>query len=435
MTECTQTNFNFPACKSRKITVDFSGGNITSNGGVLLLKQADEKLRLTRAAARTISDTRRQASVDHTFEQMFRQRVYAIGCGEEDLNDHDELRHDIALQTAVGCDRPLASPSTLCRFENVAQRQAAVDMNALLVDRFLTSHVVPPREIILDFDATDDVVHGNQVGRFFHGYYDHYCFLPLYVFCGSHLLCAYLRPSKIDGAKHAWAILALLCKRIRQSWPDVKIIFRGDSGFCRWKMLRWCESHGVDYIVGIGGNVRLKKFASTLIEQSEAAYEQTGEKQRLFGAFWYAAASWDRERRVIVKAEHTSLGANTRFILTSLEGDGQTLYDEVYCARGDMENRIKEQQLDLYADRTSCHNWWPNQLRLMLSSFAYVLYDHIRRTALQHTRLAHATSATIRNKLIRIGAVITRNTRRIRFHLSTSYPRQELFALVAARLQ
>jgi hypothetical protein len=310
---------------------------------------------------------------------MFRQRVYAIGCDT------------------------LASPSTLCRFENQAQRKAVADMNALLVDRFIEARATAPKEIILDFDATDDAVHGNQEGRFFHGYYDHYCFLPLYVFCDSHLLCAYLRLSKIDGAKRAWAILALLTKRIRQTWPDVKIIFRGDSGFCRWKMLQWCESHGVEYIVGIGGNKRLKPFGA----ESEEAYEQTSEKQRLFGEFNYAAATWDRERRVIIKAEHTSQGANTRFILTSLEGDSQALYDEVYCARGDMENRIKEQQLDLYADRT----------------------------ALRNTYLAQATSATIRNKLIRIGAVIIRNTRRIRFHLSTAYPRQELFTLVSARLQ
>ncbi|MDF7824483.1 IS1380 family transposase [Pontiellaceae bacterium B12227] len=435
MTKCTQTNFDFPSCKSRKVSVDFSGGNITSNGGVLLLRQADAKLGLTRAAARLIPDGRRKSSVKHSAVQMLRQRVYAMGCGEEDLNDHDELRYDIALQTAIGCDKPLASPSTLCRFKNRAQRKAVADMNTLLVDRFIEAHATAPKEIILDFDATDDVVHGNQEGRFFHGYYDHYCFLPLYVFCGSHLLCAYLRPSKIDGAKHAWAILALLTKRIRPTWPDVKIIFRGDSGFCRWKMLRWCESHGVEYIVGIGGNKRLKQFGCALIDQSEAVYKQTAEKQRLFSEFSYAAATWDRERRVIIKAEHTSQGANTRFILTSLDGDPQKLYDEVYCARGDMENRIKEQQLDLYADRTSCHSWWPNQLRLMLSSFAYVLFDHIRRTALQNTRLAQATSATIRNKLIRIGAVIVRNTRRIRFHLSSAYPRQELFTLVAARLQ
>jgi hypothetical protein len=208
MTERTGTNLAFPSCKSRKIIADFSGGNITSNGGVLLLKQADSKLGLTRAAARLLPDTRHKASVKHSVEQMFRQRVYAIGCGEEDLNDHDELRHDITLQTAVGCDEALASPSTLCRFENTALREAAVDMNALFVEQFIRSHAVAPKEVVPDFDATYDVVHGNQEGRFFHGYYDHYCFLPLYVFCGSHLLCAYLRPSKIDGAKHAWAILA-----------------------------------------------------------------------------------------------------------------------------------------------------------------------------------------------------------------------------------
>lgn len=414
---------------------DFTGGKITSNGGVLLLKQADTKLGLTHTVARLFPDDRRKSSVQHTIKNMLRQRIYSIGCGEEDLNDQDELRHDIAMQTAVGTDQSLASPSTLCRFENTAQRQIAVGINALLVDQFIASHSTAPKEIILDFDATDDVIHGNQQGRFFHGYYDHYCFLPLYVFCGSQLLCAYLRPSKIDGAKHSWAILALLSKRLRQCWPDVKITFRGDSGFCRWKMLRWCDSNDIDYIVGIGGNSRLKTFGSKLIEQAEDAYEQTGVKQRLFGEFNYAAATWDRERRVIIKSEYTEMGANTRFILTSLKSDAQRLYDEVYCARGDMENKIKEQQLDLFADRTSCHKWWPNQLRLMLSSLSYVLFDHIRRTALKNTKLANATSATIRSKLIRIGAVIIRNTRRIRFHLSSSYPRQDIFTLVAARLQ
>jgi len=435
MTECTQTELSFPSCKSKNVSVDFAGGNISSFGGSILLRQADRQLGLLRDAARSIPDPRRRASVKHSVEQMLRQRVYAIACGEEDLNDHDELRKDIVLQTAVGTDAELASASTLCRFENRVQRKAAFDLNALMVEQFIASHKVPPKEIILDFDATDDVVHGNQQGRFFHGDYDHYCFLPLYVFCDSQLLCAYLRPSKIDGAKHAWAILALLTKRMRQTWPDVKIIFRGDSGFCRWKMLRWCDSHDVDYIVGIGGNARLKRFGANLVEQSETDFGATGEKQRLFGEFEYAAATWDRPRRVIIKAEHTTLGENTRFILTSLDGDPQELYDTLYCARGNMENRIKEQQLDLYADRTSCHNWWANQLRLLLSSLAYMLFDHIRRTALKNTRLAHATSATIRNKLIRIGAVVLKNTRRIRLHLSSACPHQELFAMVAARLE
>ena len=435
MTECNQTTFAFPSCKSRKVEADFTGGNISSIGGVMLLKQADRQLRLIASAARCIPDFRRQASVTHSVRQMLAQRVFAIACGEEDLNDHDELRTDIVLQSAVGCDSQLASPATLCRLENRVQRDTVAAINAIFVERFIASHAVAPKEIILDFDATDDAVHGEQEGRFFHGYYDRYCFLPLYVFCGSQLLCAYLRLSKIDGAKHAWAILALLVKRLRQAWPQVKIVFRGDSGFCRWRMLRWCDRNGVDYIVGLAKNPRLKAIGANLMEQAESAFNETETKQRLFGEFSYAAGTWDRERRVIMKAEYSSRGSNPRFIVTSLEGDPQTLYDEGYCARGDMENRIKEQQLDLYADRTSCHRWWANQFRLLLSSLAYMLFDHIRRIALQNTRLARATSATIRNKLIRIGAVVLRNTRRIRLHLSSACPHQDLFAIAAARLE
>ena len=415
MTKCKQTSFAFPSCKSRKVRADFSGGNITSFGGVMLLKQADRQLDLIGSAARCIPDQRRRASIRHSVRQMLTQRVLAIACGEEDLNDHDELRSDIALQTAVGSDEALASPATLCRLENSAQREAAVAINTLFVNKFIESHAVAPKEIILDFDATDDAVHGNQEGRFFHGYYDHYCFLPLYVFCGSQLLCAYLRPSKIDGAKHTWAILALLVKRLRQEWPDVKIIFRGDSGFCRWKMLRWCDRHGVDYIIGLAKNSRLNAIGSELMAESEELFDETGEKQRLFGEFSYAAATWDHERRVIMKAEHSCTGSNPRFIVTSLKGDPQELYDKVYCARGDMENRIKEQQLDLYADRTSCHKWWANQFRLHLSSLAYVLFDHIRHVALMN------------DNLIFLGFH--------RLHLSSTCPHQDLFAIVVARLE
>lgn len=435
MTKCKQTSFAFPSCKSRKVSADFAGGHISSYSGVLLLRQADRQVGLIRSAAKCIPDSRRQASVIHSIHNMMAQRVYSIACGEEDLNDHSELRKDILMQTAVGTDRELASPSTLCRLENEVQRDAAVAVNALFAEQFISSHTTAPKEIILDFDATDDVVYGEQEGRFFHGYYDHYCFLPLYVFAGSQLLCAYLRPSKIDGAKHAWAILALLVKRLRREWPEVKIIFRGDSGFCRWKMLRWCDRHGVDYIIGLAKNKRLKTMGAARIEEAEMLCDETGEKQRLFSELRYAAGTWERERRVILKAEHSSRGSNPRFIVTSLDGDPQTLYDEGYCARGDMENRIKEQQLDLYADRTSCHTWWANQFRLLLSSLAYILFDHIRRVALKNTWLARATSATIRNKLIRIGAICLRNTRRVRFHLSTSYPHQDLFAIAAARLE
>ena len=251
--------------------------------------------------------------------------------------------------------------------------------------------------------------------------------MPLYVFCGEQLLVSYLRPCNIDGAKHAWAILSLLVKRFRQEWPGVKIIFRGDSGFCRPKMLQWCDKHEVGYIVGIGRNNRLLKFSATLRTEAAELVEQTQEKQRLFGAFQYAAESWEHERKIIVKAEHTLLGANPRFIVTNLEGDPKDLYEKIYCARGDMENRIKEQQLDLFADRTSCHDWWANHFRLLLSSCAYVLISAMRRIALKGTALAKAQCGTIRLKLLKIGAIIIRNTRRIKFLLSSSYPYQNLF--------
>lgn len=435
MTECIQTQWTFPACKSRKVQADYRGGDISSYGGVLLLRQADRKLGLTHAAAKLISDERCAFRVEHSVEALLRQRVYAIACGEEDLNDHHHLRKDLALQTAAERVGELASPSTLCRFENAADREAAAALNTLLVEQFIASHKSPPQELILDFDATDDAVHGHQEGRFFHGYYDHYCFLPLYVFCGSQLLCAYLRPSKIDAAKHAWAILSLLVKRLRQAWPEILIIIRADSGFCRWRMLRWCERQGVDYIIGLAKNARLKTLGSELIASAESEYERTGGKQRVFGEFHYAADTWDKPRRVIMKAEHSVMGSNPRCIVTSLHGDPQTLYDRIYCHRGDMENRIKEQQLDLYADRTSCHRWWANQFRLLLSAMAYVLFDTIRQLGLAGTEWARATCGTIRLNLIRIGVIVMRNTRRILFHLSSAHPHQELFARVTRRLE
>lgn len=435
MTECKQTEWAFPSVKSRKVRVDFGGGSISSHGGVLFLRQADRKLGLTREAAKLISDKRVAGKIEHSVESLLRQRVYAIACGEEDLNDHHELRKDLAFQTATDRINDLASPSTLCRFENEMDREVMVELNRLFVEQFISSHRQAPNEIVLDFDATDDQVHGNQEGRFYHGYYRDYCFLPLYVFSGSQLLCAYLRPSKIDAAKHAWAILSLLVKRLRAVWPEVRIIFRGDCGFCRWRMMRWCEKAGVDYVIGLAKNSRLRDLGSDLAELAEEQFEETGEKQRLFDDFQYAADTWDKKRRVIMKAEHTALGCNPRFIVTSLPGDPQDLYDQMYCARGQMENKIKEQQLDLYADRTSCHAWWPNQFRLLLSSMAYILFDTIRRLGLKGTKLAHATCGTIRLKLIRIGAILLRNTRHIRFHLSSAQPDQELFGLLVKRLE
>ena len=435
MTDCNLEPVRFPSCKGRLVEASFSGGAITSDAGAVLLRQADRMLGLTDRAAKALTDTRRKASCRHSLPTMVRQRVYALALGYEDLNDHDELRSDPALQTAVDADEPLAGASTLCRFEQRMGREDAVRLHGALVEQFIASFASPPRRLVLDFDATDDPVHGAQEGRFFHGYYDRYCFLPLYVFHGDRLLAAWLRPGNSDGARHAWAILALLVKRLRQAWPEVKIIFRGDGGFCRPRMLSWCERNRVDYIVGIARNAALAKKAAPAMDLASLAHEASGEKVRVFDEFPYAAASWSRSRRVIVKAEHAARGANPRYIVTSLKGAPQWLYDRMYCARGDMENRIKEQQLDLFADRTSCHAWWPNQYRLLLSAMAYVLLEAIRRIALAGGELARAYVGTIRLKLLKIGAVVLRNTRRTRLLLSDSFPRQALFHAAAANLR
>ena len=434
VTKCTTRSIHFTTCKRRLVQADFSGGDITSDGGAVFLREIDRRLRLTTSIATRISDNRRKNQIRHDYLSLLRQRVYAICLGYEDLNDHERLRTDPLIQTALGKNRTLASPSTLCRFENSMGRQEAVTIHEVLIERFIDSFRKAPKELILDFDATDDAVHGRQEGRFFHGYYDHYCFLPLYVFCGDQLLVSYLRTSKIDAAKHAWAILSLLVKRLRRSWPDVRIIFRGDSGFSRWQMMSWCDRNNVGYIIGQAKNNRLNHLSSSLHEQAEVNFSQTREKQRLFGSIEYAAATWDKPRRVIVKAEHSRRGSNPRYVVTNLPGDDQELYDKLYCARGDMENRIKEQQLGLFADRTSCQKWWPNQFRLLLSSIAYVLLESIRRQCLVGTELARCQVDTIRLKLLKIGAVIIRNTRRVRLLLSNSYPYQELFTRVASLL-
>ena len=401
---------------------------------MLLLRQADRLTGLSDSIARALSDPRRQASCDHDVPGLVRQRLYAIALGYEDLNDHDGLRQDVALQTAVERDQWLASASTLCRFENRADRETAWRLHEVLLDQFIASFKRAPKKLILDFDATDDPVHGEQDGRFFHGYYRHYCFLPLYVFCGHQLLVSYLRPSNIDGAKHSWAILSLLVKRLRQVWPKVRIIFRGDGGFCRWKMLRWCDHHEVGYIIGLAKNKRLNRLTASLQDEAAACFAATGHKVRWFTDFQYAARSWDGARRVIAKIEHSQHGVNPRYVVTNLEGDAKQLYDKLYCARGDMENRIKENQLDMFGDRTSCQHWWPNQFRLLLASLAYTLIEAIRRIALKGTELANAYVGTIRLKPFKIGAVILKNTRRIRFLLASGCPYKELYFLAANRL-
>ena len=434
MTECYRTPLQFPSVKRRKVEADFNGGDITGNGGIRLLSNVDRHLGLTRGVARRLADPRRQASCGHSVADLVKQRVYALALGHEDLNDHGELRHDLALQTAASRVETLASPSTLCRLEQRADRDTAWAIHEVLFEQFVAAHPKPPQRLILDFDATDTPLHGEQENRFFHGYYGGYCYLPLYVFCGRHPLVSYLRPSGGDGARHAWAILSLLVKALRVRWPTVQIVFRGDSGFCRWRMMRWCQDHDVRYIVGIARNERLREMLDALIEKAERNYQDTGAKQRLFGSVRYGAYTWDRARRVIVKAEHNVLGPNPRFVVTNLKQTDRYLYDRIYCARGDMENRIKNQQLDLFAGRASCHRFWANQFRQLLSGLAYTLIEGLRRLALSNTALATASPSRIRLTLLRIGAVVLRNTRRIRLMLSTACPHQDLFRTVAARL-
>ena len=435
MTDCTLSKIDFPACNKRRVEVDFAGGDISSNGGALLLAQADKRTGLLADLSRRLDDSRQAAKVDHVLLPLLRQRVYAVALGYEDGNDHDALRDDLVLQTACGRAERLASESTIGRLDRAADRSWAWAAHVTMMERFIASFTRPPEELVLDFDATDDRVHGNQEGRFFHGYYDHYCFLPLYVFCGDQLLVSYLRPANIDGAKHAWAILKLLVTRLRQEWPDVRIILRADSGFCRHKMLSWCERHDVGYIIGLAKNSRINGQAEIWMAWAEAAYQHSGEKQRLFTDLHYGANTWTKRRRVIARLEHGPKGSNPRYVVSNLEGGGQSLYDDLYCQRGEMENRIKECQLDLFADRTSCHKWWPNQFRLILSSLAYSLMEAIRRLALKGTRMARAQAGTIRLKLLKIGAVIIRNTRRVSIHLSTACPDKALFELAARRLK
>lgn len=436
MTECIQQTFAFSNCERKKVEVDFNGGNISSDGGLLFVSEIDKQLNLLDRAAKILPDNRDQSKVIHSQKSLLQQRVYALAQGWEDLNDHDTLRDDPILQTAVGKTTPLASAPTLCRMEHRSDRHAAIELNRLLIQTFIESFGDnPPDELILDFDATDDPVHGDQFGKFFHGYYKNYCFLPLYVFCGSQPLLAWLRPANIDGARGAWLALRWITSHLRAAWPEVKITWRADSGFCRWRMLAWSEKNNIDYIVGIARNQRLEKLVGYLTDAAEIEYEATGEKARLFSWVQYGAKKWDRSRLLIAKAEHTSQGRNPRFIITSLRGDAKELYDDVYCLRGDMENRIKEQQLCLFADRTSCHNWWPNQLRLLISTLAYVLVDSLRRDALKSTELESAQVTRIRLELLKIGAVVIRNTRRIKIHLSSSWPRRELFKCVYEKLQ
>jgi hypothetical protein len=438
MTECNRTSLTFSSLGRQKIAADFDGGRLTTDAGALLLREVDRQLGLTRALADSIADPRDPAKITHDRRTLLAQRIFGIALGYEDLNDHETLRHDplfaILAEQRPDSETPLGSPSTLCRFENAITRGSLFRMSEIFVDQFIASFRRPPKKLVLDFDPTDDRVHGKQEGRFFHGYYDAYCFLPLYVFCGSHLLCAYLRPSNIDAARHSRAILKLLVTRIRRVWPKTRIIFRGDSGFCRWKLLRWCDKHNVGYVVGIARNKVLERLAEPFMHQAQEAFQATGAKQRNFHEIRYAARTWDRQRRVVVKAEVLPQGPNVRFVATNLPDLPEAIYDSWYTPRGDMENRIKEQQLGLFADRTSCHKFLANQFRLLLASAAYVLIEHLRRTALKGTELGHAQVTTIRLKLFKVAARVRTSVRRVVLHLSSAYPYQGLFGHLAAQL-
>ena len=447
MTDCNANPIVFSSLGRKQVVADFDGGSITSDGGALLLREVDRHLGLIDRLDAVIPDPRDPARIIHGQRHMLAQRIFAIALGYEDVNDHFTLRDDPLMQAVSGrgidAGQSLASPTTLGRLENrtgegtAADRKMLFDMSAVLVEVFIASHKEPPTEIVLDFDATDDPVHGKQVNRFFHGYYDHHCFLPLYVFCGDHLLVAYLRPSNIDGAKHSRAILKLLVRRIRQAWPAVRIIVRGDSGFCRWRLMRWCDRNGVDYLLGLAKNPSLQRLSEAAMLRGRLTFEESGHKARVFDEFTYAAATWGRERRVILRYEHDAQGPNPRYVVTSLakdEHEGQALYEQTYCARGECENRIKEQQLDLFAGRTSCHEFLPNQFRVLLSAAAYVLFDHLRRVGLRGTELQEAQVGTLRLKLMKIGARVVQSVRRVVLHLSSGFPLRELFTQLARKL-
>jgi hypothetical protein len=447
-TECSPELFEFAPVEGRRVVGSFDGGRITSDAGALLLGSADRAIRLTERFAACFTDTRMAELVEHSVSTMVTQRVIGIALGYEDLNDHDELRHDPVLAVLAGklaahrsdC-APLAGKSTLNRLElsrleatryhKVSHDPAAIE--TLFVDLFLEAHRRAPEQIILDLDATDDPLHGHQEGRFFHGYYDCYCYLPLYVFCGRHLLAAKLRRSNIDGAAGAIEEVARIVARIRRRWPRVRILLRGDSGFAREALMAWCEANRVDFLFGLARNERLEEAIRSELITATLESIRTGKPARCFRDFtWSTLDSWSRQRRVVGKAEVTGGEANPRFIVTSLKsrevGD-QYLYEKVYCARGEMENRIKECQLDLFADRTSTATMRANQLRLWLASMAYVLLCAVRRIGLAHTQFAQATCGTIRLKLLKLGALVRVSVRRVKVAMASACPYQNEFAL------
>jgi hypothetical protein len=434
MPKCTSNEIDFGRFGRRQIVANFDGGEISSEAGVMLLRQVDRKIGLSAALSRAFCDPRAPSRIKHALRTLIAQRLYAQCQGWEDLNDHNRLRHDLAMQTALDTAEPLASASTLCRFEQRATREQAWALHAVLVDQFIARFKTPPKELVLDFDASDIPLHGEQQGKQFHGYYDHYCYLPLYVFCGQAMLACYLRNSRIDGAKHSAAILKLLVRRLRQSWPQVRLIVRADSGFCRQRLLRYCERHQVGYVIGMARNKRLEKLVAQQEAQLRADWQASHVKQRAIGELRYAAQSWKRERRLLSRLEYGPQGNNPRFVVTNLDGSAKELYDTLYCQRGEAENRIKEVQLDLFGTRTSCHKFVVNQLRVLWAALGYTLMERLRALALFGTELERACASSIRVRLLKIGAAIVRNTRRVRLMLSSRHPLRHLFLSAAQAL-
>lgn len=434
MPNCTADQMKFGRLGRRAIEVNFEGGALSSDGGLMLLSQADQRIGLSQAVAAALHDPRNQELITHELRDLVAQRLYALCCGYEDLNDHAALRNDPLMQTAVGKLDELGSSPTLCRLERRASRADVVALNRVLVEQFIASHKRCPDELVLDVDASDIPLHGDQEQKEFHAYYDHYCYLPLYVFCGKAMLACVLRRSRIDGAKHAAAVIKLLVTHLRQAWPTVRIIVRGDSGFCRQRLVRWCERHEVGYVIGMARNARLHQCVEDWEQSLEQAYTESGTKQRMIREFSYAARSWNRSRRIITRLEFGSQGTNPRFIVTNLEGAAEALYDELYCQRGEAENRIKETQLDLFGTRTSSRKFLANWLRVLFSALAYTLMQRLREIALVGTDLARATAATIRVRLLKIGAAVICNTRRIRILLASSHPLRDLYYIAANAL-
>src|SRR5437763_7593612 len=453
-TECSADLFGFAPVEGREVVAAFDGGAITSDAGALLLGAADRAIRLTQRLAACFHDVRRQELIEHEVVTLVGQRVFGIALGYEDLNDHDELRHDPVMAVLAGklearrdeC-APVAGKSTLNRLE-LSRLEATryhkishnpIAIKRLMVDLFLDAHARCPREIVLDLDATDDPVHGEQEGRFFHGYYDCYCYLPLYVFCGRHLLAAKLRPASVDAAAGAVEEVARIVAQIRDRWANVRIMLRADSGFAREELMAWCEANSVHFLFGLQQNKRLVAEVAGELARAEAKSRRTEKPARFFKEFMYRTRrSWSRRRRVIGKAEFTKSEANPRFVVTSLtraECKPKHLYEKLYCARGEMENRIKECQLDLYADRTSTATMRANQLRRWLASLAYVLLCALRRIGLHQTPFADATCGTIRLKLLKLGALVRISVRRIKVAIASACPFQHEFSLAHARLR